>query len=97
MKQSVVKELSTPELRERLEEEKKQLTKLKFNHAVSPLENPMKIQVYKKTVARLETELRLPGQACRDPPNAGERANRPSRPLVGAGLDGRRLECGRKP
>ena len=58
MKQSVVKELSTPELRERLEEEKKQLTKLKFNHAVSPLENPMKIKVYKQTVARLETELR---------------------------------------
>ncbi|HPS45874.1 MAG TPA: 50S ribosomal protein L29 [Bacteroidales bacterium] len=59
MKQkSVVKELSTSEIKERLEEEKKQLTKLKFNHAVSPLENPMKINAYKKNVARLETELR---------------------------------------
>jgi len=58
MKQSVVKELSTAEIRERLEEEKKQLTKLKFNHAVSQLENPMKIRAYKQTVARLETELR---------------------------------------
>jgi large subunit ribosomal protein L29 len=58
MKQSVIRELSTGELRERLEEEKKQLLKLKFNHAVSPLENPMKIKAYKKTVARLETELR---------------------------------------
>ena len=58
MKQSVIKELSTAEVRERLEEEKKQLLKLKFNHAVSPLENPMKIKAYKKTVARLETELR---------------------------------------
>jgi large subunit ribosomal protein L29 len=58
MKQSVIRELSTPEVLERLEEEKKQLLKLKFNHAVSPLENPMKIAAYKKTVARLETELR---------------------------------------
>ncbi len=58
MEQSVVKELSTPELIERLEEERKQLIKLKLNHAVSPLENPNKIKVYRRTVARLETELR---------------------------------------
>jgi large subunit ribosomal protein L29 len=58
MEQSVVKELSTPELIERLEEERKQLIKLKLNHAVSPLENPNKIKIYKRTVARLETELR---------------------------------------
>jgi large subunit ribosomal protein L29 len=58
MEQSVVKELSTPELIERLEEERKQLIKLKLNHAVSPLENPNKIKIYRRTVARLETELR---------------------------------------
>jgi len=58
MKQSVIRELSTGEIRERLEEERKQLLKLKFSHAVSPLENPTKIEAYKKTVARLETELR---------------------------------------
>lgn len=58
MKKEVIKELSTSELRERLEEEKKQLNKLKFSHTVSPLENPMKIPAYKKIVARMETELR---------------------------------------
>jgi len=58
MKQAVVRELSTSELLERLEEEKKQLQKLTFNHSVSPLENPMKIKSYKKTVARLQTEIR---------------------------------------
>ncbi len=58
MKQSVIKELSTPELLERLEEEEKQLLKMKLNHAVSPLENPMKIQFYRKTIARLKTEVR---------------------------------------
>jgi large subunit ribosomal protein L29 len=58
MKQEVVKELSTPELKERLEEEAKQLTRLKINHAVSPLENPNKIKAYRKTIARLQTEIR---------------------------------------
>ncbi len=58
MKQEVIKELSTPELIERLDEESKQLVKLKLNHAVSPLENPNKIKVYRKTIARLNTELR---------------------------------------
>ncbi len=58
MKQSVIQEMSTGELHERLEEERKQLQKLKMNHAVSPLENPMKIRHYRKTVARILTELR---------------------------------------
>ncbi len=58
MKQEVIRELSTSELRERLEEEKKQLAKMKFSHSVSPLENPMKISAYKKIVARMQTELR---------------------------------------
>ena len=57
MEQAVIKELSTPDLIDRLEEEKKQLTKLKLNHAVSPLENPNKIKDYRKTIARIETEL----------------------------------------
>jgi large subunit ribosomal protein L29 len=58
MKQSVILELSNDDLIERLEEEQKQLTKLKLNHAVSPLENPNKIKDYRRTVARIKTELR---------------------------------------
>lgn len=58
MKQTVIREMSTAELGERLVEERKTLRKLKLNHAVSPLENPMKIQTYRKTVARIMTELR---------------------------------------
>jgi len=57
MKQEVIRELSTPELIERLEEERIQLSKLKMNHAISPLENPNKIKVYRRTVARLTTEV----------------------------------------
>jgi large subunit ribosomal protein L29 len=58
MKNNVITEMSTPELQERLEEEEKQLTRLKLNHAVSPLENPMKLKFYRKTIARMQTELR---------------------------------------
>jgi large subunit ribosomal protein L29 len=58
MKPTVIREMSTAELEERLVEERKTLLKLKLNHAVSPLENPMKIQAYRKTIARIITELR---------------------------------------
>jgi len=61
MEQAVIKELSTDDLVDRLEEETKQLTKLKLNHAVSPLENPNKIKAYRKTIARIQTELRKRG------------------------------------
>ncbi|MBK7030525.1 MAG: 50S ribosomal protein L29 [Bacteroidales bacterium] len=57
MKQEVIRELSTPELMERLEDERIQLSRLKMNHAISPLENPNKIKAYRKTVARLTTEV----------------------------------------
>ncbi len=57
MKANVIREMSTSELKERLVEERKQLRKLKMNHAVSPLENPLKIQAYRKTIARIMTEL----------------------------------------
>jgi len=57
MKPNVIREMSTGELKERLDEEVKHFQKLKLNHAVSPLENPMKIRVYRKTIARIKTEL----------------------------------------
>ncbi len=58
MKQEVIKELSTADIIDRLEEEKKHLVKLRMNHAVSPLDNPHQISENKKTIARLKTELR---------------------------------------
>ena len=58
MEQKVIREMTTGEIRERLDEESRQLTKLKLNHSVSPLENPNKIKAYRKTIARLKTELR---------------------------------------
>jgi large subunit ribosomal protein L29 len=58
MEQEVIRELSTADLKERLEDETRQLVKLRLNHAVSPLENPNKIKAYRKIIARIKTELR---------------------------------------
>ena len=58
MKTSEIKELTTEEIREKIETEKAALTKMKMNHAVSPLENPMLIRTTRRNIARLMTELR---------------------------------------
>lgn len=58
MKQEVIRELGMADLIDRLEEEKKHLTRMRLNHAVSPMENPHQISENKKTIARLKTEQR---------------------------------------
>ena len=57
MKNSEILELSTEELVARVGEERANLTKLKFAHAVSSIENPSRITKVRKDVARLNTEL----------------------------------------
>lgn len=57
MKKEEIKAMNDQELTDKLAEETAALTKLKINHAVSPIENPMKIRYTRKTVARLKTEL----------------------------------------
>ena len=58
MKTSEIKELTDKEIVERLQVERENLVRLKLNHAVSPLDNPMKIKYSKKDIARLKTILR---------------------------------------
>ncbi|MBR2368958.1 MAG: 50S ribosomal protein L29 [Paludibacteraceae bacterium] len=58
MKTAEIKNLLDKELIERLETEKASLSKMKLSHAISPLENPGKIRETRKTIARIETELR---------------------------------------
>ncbi len=54
---SEIKELTTKELLERVENEKDQLVRTRMNHAVSPLDNPQKIKYARKDIARMMTEL----------------------------------------
>jgi len=58
MKASEVRELSTLEIKELIESNTKALTRMRLNHAVSPLDNPNKIGQTKKDIARLQTELK---------------------------------------
>ena len=58
MKTAEIKKLVDKEIVERLESEKANLSKLKVSHAISPLDNPSQIRETRKTIARLETELR---------------------------------------
>ncbi len=58
MKNSEIRALTIDELKQKIIGEKEALLKLKFAHAVSPIENPMKIKETKKLIARLITALR---------------------------------------
>ena len=59
MKASEIKELSTQEIQERIDDFKNVLIRLRLNHAVSPLDNPNKIKNTRRDIARLKTELRM--------------------------------------
>jgi large subunit ribosomal protein L29 len=58
MKTSEIRELSTSDILERIDTEKTLLIRMKLNHAITPLDNPKKVQDVKLTIARLHTELR---------------------------------------
>lgn len=58
MKKADLSQVSTKDLQEKLKEERTGLDKMHFTHAISPVENPMRIPHAKKTIARIKTELR---------------------------------------
>ena len=58
MKSKEIKELETKELAERIEAETAKYEQMKFNHTVSPLENPSLIKAARRDIARMKTELR---------------------------------------
>jgi len=58
MKNSEIKELTTPEIVEKLDVERTTLTRFRLNHAISPLENPLQIKESRRNIAKLMTELR---------------------------------------
>lgn len=58
MKTTEIRELSNQEILERIENEKATLVRMKLNHAISPLDNPNKLTVSRRNIARLQTEMR---------------------------------------
>ena len=52
------KDLSQQELGERLKSERERMMKMKFAHAVTPLEKPSDLRTTRREIARLLTELK---------------------------------------
>ncbi len=57
MKKTELKGLSKEQLISKVAEEKDRLQKLKFAHAITPIENPKRITETRKEIARLKTAL----------------------------------------
>ena len=57
MKTSELIDLPEKELIEKLDNEKDYLVKLKLNHAISPLDNPLKIKETRRNIAKILTEM----------------------------------------
>ena len=58
MKTREIKELNNKEIQERMDAELQHLVRLKLNHSISPLDNPLQIKEVRRTIARFATELR---------------------------------------
>lgn len=57
MKNAEIQKLSLDELKATLASEKDALARLKFAHAISPIENPLRLRESRKLIARLETAI----------------------------------------
>lgn len=58
MKANEIREKTNEELVKELNELKKELFKLRFQHATNQLDNPMKIREVKKSIAQVKTIIR---------------------------------------
>ncbi|MGK7395956.1 MAG: 50S ribosomal protein L29 [Candidatus Cyclobacteriaceae bacterium M3_2C_046] len=58
-KYAEIKTLTLDELTQRLEAEQDNYQKLKFAHAITPIENPMKIKENRRLIARLKTQISI--------------------------------------
>ena len=58
MKKEEIREISTDDLRERLQQMEKDYLQLRINHSVTPLDNPAQITADRRMIARVKTELR---------------------------------------
>ena len=57
MKITEIRELSAKDLQERIDAEKANLSQLRMNHAISPLEDSSKIKKARKNIAKMLTVL----------------------------------------
>ena len=57
MKNAEIQKLGVEELKKQIAAEQENISRLKLAHAISPIENPMRIRQNRKLIAKLETAL----------------------------------------
>ncbi len=63
MKNAEINKLGVEELAKQITAEKETLDRLNLAHAISPIENPMRIRQTRRLIARLETALTAQSKA----------------------------------
>ena len=58
MKANELRDMSAAELTKKLAELKEELFNLRFQHAINQLDNPMRLNIVKKDIARVKTQIR---------------------------------------
>lgn len=53
-----IAQMSVADLKQKINDDRERFRSMRFNHAVSPLENPMMLRTLRREIARLETEVR---------------------------------------
>lgn len=56
MKNREIQELTDVELQERLQVAQEELVRMKLNHSISPLDNPLRLRDQRRSIARMLTE-----------------------------------------
>ena len=70
MKATDIREMSAAEIEQRIAEETRDITDLKFRRTVTGLENPMVLRDKRRTIARMQTVLREKRGTARTAPPA---------------------------
>ncbi len=51
--------MSDEDIRMKISDDRENLQRMRFNHAISPLDNPMSLRSLRREIARLNTELNV--------------------------------------
>jgi large subunit ribosomal protein L29 len=81
MKMVELKDLSIAELQRRLTDEEENLANLRFQHATSQLESPVKLRTVRRDIARIKTMLQEKRRAAGAEPPAKAASAEPQQPV----------------
>ena len=63
MKNAEIQKLGVEELKKQIAAEQENISRLKLAHAISPIENPMRIRQTRRLIARLNSALSVKSKA----------------------------------